>query len=310
MPWTVDDIPNQSGRVVVLVGPHGPEGLATARVFAERGAHVVLVSASMEALIEVRTELLAEFPSAGVGIAAINEATAAAATSAAQSVLAVHPRIDLLINNACPLLAVGAPSLDSVPAIDFPASGHFAFTAALMPGLVASPSARIVTVTPRSDERDGHPDIDPATPVEVAQDVVVDPSLSDQTISLLDFPLELHRRLVAAGSHVQSLAVDPGRDSDTVVSMLDRTAGGLSRRYDRYRATRRAAPHLQAATDPSARGGELYTPMFNTSGPPMSLPMCGTNEATAQRHWDTTATLTDTAFTNTTTIPAPTSTAA
>lgn len=293
MAWTVNDIPNQAGRVAVIAGPHCPEGLATARHLVRSDAQVVLVGGSTEALVELRGEVFADVATANVTIVAIAEPTAAATVAAAEAVLAVHPRIDLLIHNSCPMMPADAPLLDSVPAVTFPAIGHFAFTATLMPGLAASPTARIVTITPQSDIHDLKAGVDLVGDIEIAQIEVVDP---DPPISLLDFPVELHRRLRDANSPVQSLAADPGRHGDGVVATIDKAAGALSRIYARRQADRRAESQLQAATDPAAVGGELYTPMFNTSGKPMRLPMRGSRQPAVGHHWDTTATLTGTNF--------------
>ena len=66
----------------------------------------------------------------------------------AERVIGEHPRIDLLINNAG-VMAIPQASTDEGFEMQFGTNhlGHFALTAQLMPALVHTPGARIVTVT-------------------------------------------------------------------------------------------------------------------------------------------------------------------
>src|SRR6185369_1698566 len=77
--WTSDDVPGQQGRLAVVTGANTGLGFETARVFAARGASVVLA---------VRDT--------GKGKAA----AARTVRAAAAELRARHPRIDLLVNNA------------------------------------------------------------------------------------------------------------------------------------------------------------------------------------------------------------------
>ena len=44
MAWTLDDIPDQTGRVAVVTGANGGLGLVTTRALAARGAEVIMAA--------------------------------------------------------------------------------------------------------------------------------------------------------------------------------------------------------------------------------------------------------------------------
>lgn len=261
MNWNLDDIPDLTGRVAVVAGPHCPRGHATVRHLAKHGAHVALVGGGLDALNRARQELLTDVPGASLDVHAVGENSIADSVTAAHRVLAIHPRIDLLVNNRCPTVPAAASDTHDQPAAIAPAIGLYAFTATLMTGLAQSPQPRIVTVTALSDQ--GDPDL--ALPAD-------DNPQSLAPLSVLDFSRQLHRQLAQSGSRVHCLAADPGRDS-AIGSIATAAIGPLGRRLARRMADRGATPQLRAATDPTASRGHIYTPMFNTSGPAMALAM-------------------------------------
>ena len=70
--------------------------------------------------------------------------------------------------------------------------------------------------------------------------------------------------------------------TDLQPNSVRETGGGTSQRFFQWLAARTgmapsrgALPQLRAATDLSARGGELYTPRFVNFGPPVRRPLLG-----------------------------------
>jgi hypothetical protein len=96
----------------------------------------------------------------------------------------------------------------------------------------------------------------------------------------LHFAVDLNRRLVAAGAPVTSLVAHPGYANTDLQAQSARAGHGASQRF--FATTVRwvgmspragALPQLRAATDPQARGGELYTPRWVNVGPPVRRPI-------------------------------------
>lgn len=98
----------------------------------------------------------------------------------------------------------------------------------------------------------------------------------------MDFALELNRRLERAGAPAASLVAHPGFSNTDLQAHSARDHGGSSQRF--FARTVHwvgmapvdgALPQLRAATDPGARGGELYTPRWVNAGPPVRRPITG-----------------------------------
>jgi hypothetical protein len=107
----------------------------------------------------------------------------------------------------------------------------------------------------------------------------------------MDFALELNRRLERAGSPAVSLVAHPGYSNTDLQAHSARTHGGASQRFFARTVqwvgmppSRGALPQLRAATDPEARGGELYTPRWVNAGSPVRRPVTGLRNRSNNMH--------------------------
>jgi hypothetical protein len=95
------------------------------------------------------------------------------------------------------------------------------------------------------------------------------------------FGLGLHRLFDQAGAPAGSLVAHPGLSNTELQAVsVEETGGGLSQRFflSLARSTgmspgQGALSQLRAATDPGARSGELYGPLFVNNGPPVRKPI-------------------------------------
>ena len=279
MAWTAKDIPDQTGRVAVVTGANSGLGRETARELARKGAVVVMAARNLEKAAAARDDIVDEIPEAIVDVRALDLASLDSVREFAAGVVADHPSVDLLVNNAG---VMGIPQ--GVTADGFEKQfgtnhlGHFALTALLMSALLRSGDARVVTVT--STARHFGRKVDPADPHLEAS---YEPwrAYGQSKLANLHFAIDLDDRLRSAASTVRSLAAHPGlSNTDLQAHSVAQTGGGRSQRFFHVlagwvgmTAARGALPQLRAATDPAAEGGELYAPRFVNAGPPERRPV-------------------------------------
>ena len=170
--------------------------------------------------------------------------------------------------------------------------GHFALTALLLPALLHSPGARVVSVTSWGREA-GRP-IDPENPHMAGR---YDPwrAYGQSKLANVHFALELDRRFRSTGVPAKSIVVSPGFVHTDLQARSVRESGGWSQRF--FHATvqrfgmspaRGALPLLRAATDPKAVGGAFYSPRFVSWGSPVRRPLFRTtrNQDAITTSWE------------------------
>jgi NAD(P)-dependent dehydrogenase (short-subunit alcohol dehydrogenase family) len=279
VPWTQLDIPNQSGRVAVVTGANGGLGLETARALAGAGAHVVLAARNQDKAATAEASIRAGHPGASTEVVALDLGDLSAVRTAAEEILRSHRRIDLLVNNAGLMAMPERRTVDGFE-LQFGVNhlGHWAFTAHLLPAILAARSARVVTVT--SVARHTGPAVDPANP-HLRRSHTPWRAYAQAKKANYDFGLGLQRRFVAAGVAAQSLVAHPGlSNTDLQTRTVDEGGGGgFGPFFQRLAALLGMSPRvgvrpqLRAATDPAAQGGELYAPRFVSNGAAVRRPV-------------------------------------
>lgn len=279
MPWTTADIPDQSGRTAVVTGANGGLGLQTARALATAGAHVVMAARDQEKAAAAEAEIRSATPTASVAIVPLDLASLESVRSAADRVLAEHERVDLLVNNAG-LMAVPERRTEDGFEMQLGVNhlGHWALTARLLPTLLAAPAARVVSVTSTAHHMGRA--IDLADP-HLEGRYGPWKSYGQSKLANYHFGLGLQRALERSGAAATSLLAHPGLTNTDLQARsvaenegdrLGRFFHGLAERTG-MDAAQGALSQLRAATDPGARGGELYGPLWVNNGPPVRKPI-------------------------------------
>jgi NAD(P)-dependent dehydrogenase (short-subunit alcohol dehydrogenase family) len=207
MAWTTADIPDQSGRVAVVTGANGGLGLEVARELARKGGHVVMAARDQTKAEAARASIHHQVPDASLELQPLDLASQRSVREAAAQILAVQQRIDILVNNAG---VMAIPERRTTDGFELQLAvnhlGHFALTALLLPALLGSEHARVVSVT--STGRHAGRALDPDNPHLAGN---YDPwrAYGQSKLANLHFALELDRRLRAAGLPAKSIVVHP-----------------------------------------------------------------------------------------------------
>jgi len=279
MSWSTADIPDQHGRTAVVTGANGGLGLETARALAVKGAHVVMAVRNQKKAQAAVDEIRAGAPDASLELVALDLAAQASVRAAAGQITAGHKNIDLLINNAG---VMGIPETKTVDGFEMQFGvdhlGHWTLTALLLPALLRTPGARIVTVTSTAHHMGRA--VDPANP-HLKGRYRPWRAYGQAKLANYHFGLGLQRELENARADTASLIAHPGlSNTDLQAVSVQATGGGASQRFFHILARRTGMPaahgalsQLRAATDPAAKGGEFYGPRFVNSGPPVRKPV-------------------------------------
>jgi len=263
--WTEQEVGSQSGRVALITGANSGIGWENARVLAARGADVLLACRSAERGREAIERIRKLSPSASVELVEMDLADLDSVREAAARVERDHARLDLLLNNAG-LMALPERRTAQGFEMQFGVNhfGHFALTGRLLPRLLATPGARVVTVS-SNGHRPGRIRFED---LQWTSGYRPWNAYFQSKLANLLFTFELQRRLQAAGQSLLALAAHPGGSRTNLgnenpggfFNTLLVRARPLIERYLLQGPEMGALPTLRAAVDPAAKGGEYYGP--------------------------------------------------
>ncbi|MGW7194774.1 oxidoreductase [Streptomyces chryseus] len=289
--WKASDIPDQSGRTAVVTGANSGIGLVTARELARRGARVVLACRSERRGKEAAARVAREVPSADVVFTPLDLADLSSVRKFAEAY--PYDRLDLLVNNAGVMaLPYGRTADGFETQFGVNHLGHFALTGLLLPHLLGTPGARVVTVS---------------SGLHALANIDIGDLNSERgyrrwiaygrskTANLL-FTHELAGRLASAGSDVVAAAAHPGYARTNLqtagVRMEGRRAAerivSLANRIIAQPAESGALPTLYAATAPGVRPDSFTGPRIQgLRGAPTTSWRAAwtTNDVASERLW-------------------------
>ena len=307
--WTDTDIPDLSGRVVLITGATSGLGLQSALALAEHGAQVILAGRSPEKLRSAEAEVVAVATGSAPTTVDVDLASLTSIRAAAEQVGARVGHLDVLLNNAGVMAPPKSRTTDGFELqIGTNHLGHFALTGLLMPLLLAndeSVPARVVTVSSAAHRMGG---IDLGDLNYENRSYSAWSAYGASKLANLLFTSELDRRAGAAGLSLVAAAAHPGYAATNLQyagpryaqNVIGKGLTAVTNRLLGQSAKAGAWPQLYAATGPDVRGNDYFGPtgLRETRGNPgrVGRSRAALDEATAAALWDLSTELTGVAY--------------
>lgn len=265
MAWSTSDIPDQSGRTIVVTGANSGIGLEAALALAGAGAHVVMACRNEAKAADAVERIRAAHPSASLEVVLLDLSSQASVKDAASAIGARHERLDVLIDNAG-VMAIPRRVTDDGWEMQLATNhlGHFSLTGLLLDRLLATDGSRVVVVTSyvhhggriRFDDLHGERTYRRWR------------AYAQSKLANALFAFELQRRLARADAPTITVAAHPGYAATELQGVGPRMSGSklmevgssVANRLFAQSAAAGALPTVYAATDPRIAGGELVGP--------------------------------------------------
>ena len=292
--WIEQDIPTLTGKVAVITGANSGIGYEAAEILARRGAHVVLAVRSENKGVKAAREIRSRLPTADLEVMVLDLASQASIHAFADAFVAKHDRLDLLINNAG---VMAIPRRETVDGFEMQLGtnhlGHFALTGVLLPVILKTAKARIVTVSSGVHQM-GRINFDD---LQSRRSYKKWGAYSQSKLANLLFAYELQRKLAAAGSNAISVAAHPGYAATNLQgvgpqmdgSRIQGAAMSFLNRVVAQSAEMGSLPTVYAAASPDVHGGDYIGPggLMEARGWPKKVQSNGRShdEADATRLW-------------------------
>jgi NAD(P)-dependent dehydrogenase (short-subunit alcohol dehydrogenase family) len=254
--WTVGNIPDQSGKVVIVTGSNTGIGFETARMLAENGAKVIMAVRTVEKGEKAAEKIRGKFAGADVYVMELNLADLESVKQFAENFKDEFSQIDLLINNAGVMIPPYTKTKDGFE-LQFGTNhlGHFALTAQLLDILKQTENSRVVNVASLAHTR-GELDFDDLNWENRSYSKWK--AYGDSKLANLYFTYELQRKFEEYGFDTIAVAAHPG-GTNTDLARHNFIFGLLGSIIGQS-PEMGALPTVRAATDENIEGGEYYGP--------------------------------------------------
>jgi NAD(P)-dependent dehydrogenase (short-subunit alcohol dehydrogenase family) len=297
--WTIADIPDLHGKVIIITGANSGIGYEAAKEFARKGAKTILACRSVEKGQAALDQIKKEIPQSQIELMTLDLANLTSVRKFTQAFKSRYDRLDILVNNAGIMWIEYGKTVDGFER-QFGTNhlGHFALTGQLMDLILKTPNARIVNVS-SVGHRSGTMDFENLM-FEGGKEYGRHRAYGRSKLANLLFTYELQRKFETRGVDAIATAAHPGGSSTNLARNVEhlwyfRLLTPLLERMMQG-ADMGALPTLRAAVDPAASGSEYYGPggFMEQTGFPVIVQSseASHNAADARQLWEVSEELT------------------
>lgn len=258
--WNINSIPDLTGKNAIITGANSGLGLETAKIFAQKGAHVILAVRNVDKGEQARKSILESVSNANVEIMKLDLSDLSSVREFSVQYKEKYSTLDLLINNAGVMMPPFQKTIDGFE-MQFGSNhlGHFALTGLLLETLLNTNSSRVVTLSSIAhkganilfDNLDGEKGYNPFT------------FYGQSKLANLLFSYELNNRLKEKNANTVSVACHPGISSTNLFSFGKKETPWYAKIFLKFVAQppmMGAFPTLFSATSDNIIGGEYVGP--------------------------------------------------
>ncbi|QLH81454.1 oxidoreductase [Halosimplex pelagicum] len=279
--WTAADVPDLSGQTIAVTGANSGLGFEATRVFARKGATVVMACRSTDrgerAAADIRRREGFPADEAALDVRECDLGDLSSVESFADGLLADYDELHTLCNNAGVMAIPRSETADGFET-QFGVNhlGHFALTGHLLERIVETPGETRVVTHSSGAHQGGEIDFDD---LHHEESYGKWEAYSQSKLANLLFAYELQRRLSAAGvEDTISAACHPGYADTSLQARGPKEEGSTVKLYAMramnavlgQSAEMGALPLVYAATAPGVDGGAYVGPggLFDMRGHP------------------------------------------
>lgn len=265
MSWTAEQMPDLTGKVFIVTGGNSGIGLAAANEFARKGAEVVLACRDEKKANAAASMIRANDPRGSAQAMKLDLADLASVRAFAEAFAQRYSKLDVLVNNAGVMALPYCKTADGFE-MQFGTNhlGHFALTGALLKLLLATPNARVVTVS-SGVHRAGKINFDD---LNGERSYAKWAAYAQSKLANLLFTYELQRRLEKSGATTRAVGCHPGYAATNLQAVGPTMEGSslmvrlmeIGNRLLAQPATMGALPTMYAATAEDVRGSDYIGP--------------------------------------------------
>lgn len=260
--WNVDSVGSLKDKVIIVTGGNTGLGFEAAKVFAQKGATVVLACRSIERAQDAKNKILTDTKNAHIDVMKLDLGSLTSIRNFAQAFKANYTRLDILLNNAGIMTIPYEKTEDGFEKQNgVNHLGHFALTAQLFDLIAKTPSSRIVTVASMAHKY-GKMDFDNYLFEHGKYSKIG--SYGRSKLSNLLFTYELARRVEAKGLDIRVMAAHPGVANTELGRYMKKPllVRPLFWMFSKVASTPYvgALPEIRACLDESAKNGQYYGP--------------------------------------------------
>jgi NAD(P)-dependent dehydrogenase (short-subunit alcohol dehydrogenase family) len=261
--WTLKDIPDLTGKIMLVTGGNSGLGFESVKAFALKNAEVILACRSVEKGEKAKADIIRNHPQVNIKVMQLDLGDLASVKSFAAAIKQNYTKIDVLLNNAGIMMPPYFTTKDGFEG-QFGTNhlGHFALTGQLLDLLPNTPGSRVVNVSSAA-HRIGEMNFDNLQFEHGGYKKMK--AYGRSKLANLLFTYELQRKLEAARKNTIAVAAHPGVAAtnlgrgDFVGEFLFKILSPIVRLLTQGPAEG-ALSQIRASVDPDVEGGQYYGP--------------------------------------------------